>query len=87
VTTYTVLCDAGCSLCSRFRDWLVRQPTLVPLELVPAASDEARRRFPTLDRARSTTHARSTLASRAGDRLARLTRLPVVRGSSTTWSS
>ena len=53
MTAYTVLYDAGCPLCSRFRDWLVRQPTLVPLELVPAASDEARRRFPTLDHART----------------------------------
>ena len=53
MTAYTVLYDAGCPLCCRFRDWLVRQSTLVPLELVPAASDEARRRFPTLDHARS----------------------------------
>ena len=53
MTAYTVLYDPGCPLCSRFRDWLVRQPTLVPLELVPAASDEARRRFPTLDHART----------------------------------
>ena len=53
MTGYTVLYDPGCPLCSRFRDWLVRQPTLVPLELVPAASDEARRRFPTLDHART----------------------------------
>ena len=31
------------------RDWLVRQSQLVPLELVPAASEEARRHFPGLD--------------------------------------
>ena len=49
----TVLYDAGCPLCSRFRDWLGRQPVLVPLDLVPAGSPEARRRFPTLDHART----------------------------------
>ncbi|WNM29776.1 DCC1-like thiol-disulfide oxidoreductase family protein [Streptomyces sp. Li-HN-5-11] len=45
----TVLYDAECSLCAFVRDWLVRQPKLVPLELVPAASEQARRRFPGLD--------------------------------------
>jgi predicted DCC family thiol-disulfide oxidoreductase YuxK len=45
----TVLYDAQCSLCTLVRDWLVRQRQLVPLELVPAGSDEARRRFPSLD--------------------------------------
>ncbi|WP_405973721.1 thiol-disulfide oxidoreductase DCC family protein [Streptomyces sp. NBC_00988] len=45
----TVLYDADCSLCTFVRDWLVRQPQLVPLELVPASSEEARQRFPGLD--------------------------------------
>ncbi|WP_430377083.1 thiol-disulfide oxidoreductase DCC family protein [Streptomyces sp. B1-3] len=45
----TVLYDAECSLCAFLRGWLVRQPQLVPLELVPAGSEEARRRFPGLD--------------------------------------
>ncbi|WP_369171910.1 thiol-disulfide oxidoreductase DCC family protein [Streptomyces sp. R28] len=45
----TVLYDAQCSLCTFLRDWLVRQSQLVPLELVPAGSDEARRRYPGLD--------------------------------------
>lgn len=45
----TVLYDAECSLCAFLRDWLVRQPQLVPLEFVPAGSDHARRRFPGLD--------------------------------------
>ncbi|MDH6607784.1 putative DCC family thiol-disulfide oxidoreductase YuxK [Streptomyces sp. SAI-208] len=49
VRRLTVLYDAECSLCTFLRDWLVRQPQLVPLELVPAASEEARRRFPGLD--------------------------------------
>lgn len=45
----TVLYDAECTLCTHLRDWLARQPQLVPLELVPAGSDEARARFPDLD--------------------------------------
>ena len=49
VRRLTVLYDAECALCAFLRDWLVRQPQLVPLELVPAASEAARRRFPGLD--------------------------------------
>jgi predicted DCC family thiol-disulfide oxidoreductase YuxK len=49
VRRLTVLYDAGCSLCAFLRDWLVRQPQLVPLEMVPAGSQEARRRYPGLD--------------------------------------
>ncbi|MGW7405092.1 thiol-disulfide oxidoreductase DCC family protein [Streptomyces sp. NPDC054833] len=45
----TVLYDAECSLCAHVRDWLVKQRQLVPLELVPAGSAEARRRYPGLD--------------------------------------
>ncbi|MEV7138792.1 thiol-disulfide oxidoreductase DCC family protein [Streptomyces tauricus] len=45
----TVLYDAECSLCAFLRDWLVRQRQLVPLELVAAGSEEARRRYPGLD--------------------------------------
>ncbi|KAF3467125.1 DCC1-like thiol-disulfide oxidoreductase family protein [Streptomyces sp. Tu 3180] len=49
VRRLTVLYDAECSLCSFVRDWLVRQPQLVPLEPVPAGSQAARARFPGLD--------------------------------------
>ncbi|WP_030952095.1 thiol-disulfide oxidoreductase DCC family protein [Streptomyces sp. NRRL S-481] len=49
VRRLTVLYDAECSLCAFLRDWLQRQPQLVPLEPVPAGSEEARRRFPGLD--------------------------------------
>ncbi|MFD7815831.1 thiol-disulfide oxidoreductase DCC family protein [Streptomyces sp. NPDC059785] len=45
----TVLYDAECSLCVFVRDWLAKQPKLVPLRFVPAGSDEARHRFPGLD--------------------------------------
>ncbi|GAA0656061.1 hypothetical protein GCM10009535_38710 [Streptomyces thermocarboxydovorans] len=44
-----MLYDAGCSLCRFLRDWLARQRQLVPLEFVPAGSEEAHRRFPGLD--------------------------------------
>ncbi|MEU3555536.1 thiol-disulfide oxidoreductase DCC family protein [Streptomyces fragilis] len=49
VTGLTVLYDAGCPLCRHLGDWLRRQPKLVRLDMVPAASEEARRRFPGLD--------------------------------------
>ncbi|ORT59527.1 DCC1-like thiol-disulfide oxidoreductase family protein [Streptomyces sp. CB03238] len=45
----TVLYDARCPLCVHLRHWLARQRQLVPLDLVPAASEEARRRLPDLD--------------------------------------
>ncbi|ANP56308.1 thiol-disulfide oxidoreductase DCC family protein [Streptomyces griseochromogenes] len=51
VRRLTVLYDAECTLCTHLRDWLVRQPQLVPLELVPAGSAEARGRYPGLDHA------------------------------------
>ncbi|MDT9688758.1 DCC1-like thiol-disulfide oxidoreductase family protein [Streptomyces sp. P9(2023)] len=47
----TVLYDADCPLCVHLRAWLLRQRQLVPLDLVPAASQEAVRRFPGLDHA------------------------------------
>ncbi|MCZ7458449.1 DCC1-like thiol-disulfide oxidoreductase family protein [Streptomyces sp. WMMC940] len=49
VKRLTVLYDAQCPLCVHLRHWLLRQRQLVPLDLVPAASVEARRRFPALD--------------------------------------
>lgn len=49
----TVLTDPGCPLCRRFADWLTRQPLLVAMDLVAAGSEDARRRFPTLDHDRT----------------------------------
>lgn len=49
VRRLTVLYDADCELCVFVRDWLGRQPQLVPLVLVPAGSERARELFPTLD--------------------------------------
>jgi predicted DCC family thiol-disulfide oxidoreductase YuxK len=53
VNQLTVLFDPTCPLCRRFREWLERQLLLVPVEFVAAGSAEARRRFPTLDHART----------------------------------
>ncbi|MFI8434972.1 thiol-disulfide oxidoreductase DCC family protein [Streptomyces sp. NPDC079020] len=53
VARLTVLYDAQCSLCVHVRHWLMRQHQLIPLDLVPAASEEARRRFPGLDHAKT----------------------------------
>lgn len=49
VRLLTVLYDPDCSLCSFVRRWLERQRQIVPLALVAAGSDQARRRFPELD--------------------------------------
>lgn len=43
--TLTVLYDEGCPLCVRCRDWLLREPALVRLELLPAGSAAARDRY------------------------------------------
>jgi predicted DCC family thiol-disulfide oxidoreductase YuxK len=51
VRRLTVLYDPACRLCAFVRDWLVRQRQLVRLDLVPAGSPEAMRRFPGLDHA------------------------------------
>ncbi len=52
--TLTVLYDARCNLCSHLRAWLEAQPAYVQLAFVPAGSQEARRRFPALDPAVTT---------------------------------
>src|SRR3954470_20577254 len=54
-TALTVLYDERCPLCRKLRAWLGRQATNLPIEFVASASPEARRRFPTLDHARTTT--------------------------------
>jgi predicted DCC family thiol-disulfide oxidoreductase YuxK len=48
VRSLTVLYDARCGLCSNAHRFLLGQRQLVPLRLLAADSDEARRRFPTL---------------------------------------
>jgi predicted DCC family thiol-disulfide oxidoreductase YuxK len=44
-----MLYDPACGLCRRVHEWLVCQPKLVELNLVPIKSEEARRRFPMLN--------------------------------------
>ena len=41
----TILFDESCALCRRCRDWLLTQPCLVPVLLLPAGSQEARSRY------------------------------------------
>jgi predicted DCC family thiol-disulfide oxidoreductase YuxK len=41
----TVLYDETCAVCLRSRDWLLSQPCRLPVELVPAGSAMARRRY------------------------------------------
>ena len=53
VRRLTVLYDQDCPLCRHVRGWLSRQPQLVPLDFVPAGSEQALRRFPSLDHART----------------------------------
>lgn len=55
MTSLTVLYDPECGLCRRVQGWLVEQPKLVPLNLVPVKSEEARSRFPLLDHEPTTT--------------------------------
>jgi predicted DCC family thiol-disulfide oxidoreductase YuxK len=49
ITRVTVLYDASCNLCRTARAWLERQVQVVPLEFLPAASPQARERYPFLD--------------------------------------
>ncbi len=43
------LFDSRCGLCQRARKWLLSEPAYVPLKFVPAQSQEALKRFPSLD--------------------------------------
>jgi predicted DCC family thiol-disulfide oxidoreductase YuxK len=49
----TVLYDAACPMCRRFREWLGNQPLLVPTDFVAAGSALARDRYPALDHGRT----------------------------------
>jgi predicted DCC family thiol-disulfide oxidoreductase YuxK len=43
-----VVYDPACGLCSQIKDWLLRQPSYVPLNFVPSGSPEVRRLLPSL---------------------------------------
>lgn len=45
----TILYDESCALCRRCRDWLLTQPCLVPVRLLPAGSPEARSRYASME--------------------------------------
>ncbi len=51
----TVLYDERCPLCRRLKTWLGQQATMVPIHFLPAASSNARCRYPGLDHDRTTT--------------------------------
>jgi predicted DCC family thiol-disulfide oxidoreductase YuxK len=44
-TKLTILYDERCALCRRCRDWLLTQPCLVEVDLLPAGSVEAKERY------------------------------------------
>lgn len=48
VTGLTIAYDAECGLCTRAKDWILRQVPLVGLEFLATGSAEARRKFPLL---------------------------------------
>lgn len=45
----SVLYDESCALCRRCRDWLLTQPCLVQVELIPAQSPFARSNYAAVD--------------------------------------
>src|SRR5438034_5948873 len=47
-----VLFDAQCELCVRCRNWLMKQAAFVPLVFIALQSDEARQRFPEIEKLR-----------------------------------
>lgn len=44
-TSLTVVFDPGCSLCRRCRDWMLRQPSYVPIRFVASTGEQAKRDF------------------------------------------
>ena len=48
VTSFTIVYDATCGLCTRTKDWISQQAPLVGLRFLAAGSLEAGRRFPQL---------------------------------------
>lgn len=48
ISSFTILYDAECGLCTSTKDWISRQAPLVGLQFVATGSPEARKRFPQL---------------------------------------
>jgi predicted DCC family thiol-disulfide oxidoreductase YuxK len=45
----TLLYDPACGLCRRVQGWLVEQPKLIELRMIPIKTEAARLRFPKLN--------------------------------------
>ena len=48
ITSFMIVYDADCGLCTRAKDWIQQQVPLIVLDFLPTGSSEARRRFPQL---------------------------------------
>jgi predicted DCC family thiol-disulfide oxidoreductase YuxK len=48
VTGLCIVYDEACGLCTNVKDWLGRQPALVPMSFIASRSDAARKKFPRL---------------------------------------
>lgn len=48
VSSFTILYDADCGLCTSTKDWIRQQVSLVGLQFVATGSPEAQKRFPQL---------------------------------------
>ena len=48
ISSFTILYDAECGLCTSTKDWISRQTPLVGLQFVATGSPETHRRFPQL---------------------------------------
>jgi predicted DCC family thiol-disulfide oxidoreductase YuxK len=48
ISSFTILYDADCGLCTSTKDWIRQQVPLVGLEFIATGSPEARRKFPQL---------------------------------------
>ena len=45
----TLLYDPSCGLCRRVQGWLVEQPKLIEIRMIPIKTEAARRRYPKLN--------------------------------------
>ncbi|MEP4079186.1 thiol-disulfide oxidoreductase DCC family protein [Haloferula sp.] len=49
----TIFYDPACGVCSRFREWLERQPMWIPAEFIGYQTPEAEQRFPGIGRVKA----------------------------------
>jgi predicted DCC family thiol-disulfide oxidoreductase YuxK len=48
ISSFTILYDADCGLCTSTKDWIRQQVPLVGIQFIATGSPEARRKFPQL---------------------------------------